>query len=181
MTMEATINVIAGLAAKGVIESYAIAGAVAALAYIEPTLTEDLDILVSVDAFTSRPSGLLTVGPVEQALEDMGYPRSGIGHLVEGWPVQFIPVADAIDEEALQQAIEIPVTGTLARCLRAEHVVTAALKVGRLKDLARIDAFLDQGAVDLEALKSVIQRHHLIEAWRKYCTKAERADPLGLI
>ena len=50
MTLNKTIQVIASLAANGVIQNYAVTGAVAALAYIEPTLTEDLDILISVAA-----------------------------------------------------------------------------------------------------------------------------------
>jgi hypothetical protein len=53
-----------------------------------------------------------------------------------------------------------------------------ALKAGRLKDLARIDAFLDQAAVDLTALKSVLMRFDLMPAWKGYCAKAGRRDDL---
>jgi hypothetical protein len=54
MSMRRTIEVITKLAEQGVIQQYAIAGAVAALNYIEPTLTEDLDILVSVADFEHK-------------------------------------------------------------------------------------------------------------------------------
>jgi hypothetical protein len=184
MTLRRTIEVVTKLAEKRVIGSYAIAGAVAAINYIQPMLTEDLDILMSIDGFEKRTSGLLLLVPVEKALADMGYAeRTNVGYKIEGWPVQFLPVASPLDEEALEQAIEIDVAESgeaplKARCLRAEHVVAVALKVGRLKDLARIQAFLEQDAVDLRCLKIVLERHNLMDAWREFCVKAPIKNPL---
>jgi hypothetical protein len=184
MSLRKTIEVVTKLAAAGAIGDYAIAGAVAALNYIQPTLTEDLDILVSIDGFGQRPSGLLLLGPIEAALAEMGYTeRTDLGYRVEGWPVQFLPVASALDEEALARAIEIDIadsgeTPIKARCLSAEHVVAVALKLGRLKDLARIQAFLEQKAVDLARLKVVLERHKLMDAWKAFCLKAAIKSPL---
>src|SRR6266545_4027269 len=102
MPLRRAIEVVTGLAAAGVIRQYAITGAVAALNYIQPTLTEDLDILVSVDGFENRGSGLILLTPIEAALAKLGYTeRSDVGIQVEGWPVQFLPVASALDEESL--------------------------------------------------------------------------------
>jgi hypothetical protein len=185
MALRKTIEVITRLAAEGAIKQYAIAGAVAALNYIEPTLTEDLDILISVGDFEERTSGLIVLAPIEKALARMGYSeRAGVGILVEGWPVQFLPVSSALDEEALLQATEVsfqqgaddPIR---ARILKAEHVVAIALKLGRLKDLARVDAFLDQKAVDLTALKGVLVRFDLMASWRGFCAKAGKPDLLA--
>jgi hypothetical protein len=187
MSLRATIEVITKLADQGVIKCYAITVAVAALNSIQPTLTEDLDILIAIADFENRASGLILLTPIERALEKMGYTeRSSVGHKVEGWPVQFLPASSALDEEALEQAVELDIddTGTppvRARCLRAEHVVATAAKVGCLKDLARIEAFLDQDAVDLAALKSVLERHNLLGAWRDFCAKAGKKDPLGIV
>jgi len=184
MTLRRTIEVVTKLAEMRVIGGYAIARAVAAINYIQPMLTEDLDILISIDGFEKHPSGLLLLGPIEKALADMGYTeRTNVGYLVEDWPVQFLPVASALDEEALEQAIEIDAAGEgeaplKARCLRAEHVVAVALKIGRLKDLARVQAFLEQSAVDLIRLKHVLERHNLTRAWKEFCLKAVIADPL---
>jgi hypothetical protein len=184
MSMRKTIEVITQLAAHGAIENYAIAGAVAALNYIEPTLTEDLDILVSIANFEKRQSGLILLTPIEQALAGMGYTeRTDVGFMIEGWPVQFLPVASLLDEEALENALEleIDITGDpplKARCLRPEHLVAIAIKVGRLKDLARVQAFLDSDAVDLAALKRVLERHNLMRQWLSFCTKAGIEDPL---
>jgi hypothetical protein len=184
MSMRKTIEIITRLATEGAIKNYAIAGAVAALNYIEPTLTEDLDILVSTANFEKHQSGLILLTPIERALASMGYTeRTDVGFMIEGWPVQFLPVASPLDEEALENAseIDIDVTGNpplKARCLRAEHLVAIAIKVGRLKDLARVQAFLEGDAVDLAALERVLQRHHLVAEWLSFCTKADIEDPL---
>ncbi len=65
------------------------------------------------------------------------------------------------------------------RVLRAEHIVATAVRLGRLKDLARVEAFLDQHVVDLAALKDVLVRFDLMAAWKAFCFKAARADILG--
>ncbi|HWA92060.1 MAG TPA: hypothetical protein VG889_18615 [Rhizomicrobium sp.] len=184
MSLQKAIGVVVELAKRQVIGNYAIAGAVAALNYIQPTLTEDIDFLISIDGFEKRASGLLLLGPIEKALAEMGYSeRTDLGYKIEGWPVQFLPVGSALDEDALESAIALNIAGPgepslEARCLTAEHVVATALKVGRLKDLARIQAFLDQKAVDLERLKIVLERHNLLDAWQSFCVRAGIADPL---
>lgn len=174
-----------GAADQGAIKQYAITGAVAALNYIQPTLTEDLDILVSLVDLEEHKSGLILLTPIESALANMGYTtRSDVGIWIEDWPVQFLPVASALDEEALIRAVDVELQGVggpfRARVLRAEHLVAAALTVGRLKDWARIEAFLDQGAVNLTALKAVLERFDLMPAWNAYCVKAGKRDLLGL-
>jgi hypothetical protein len=185
MTLRKTIEVVTTLATEGVITQYAITGAVAVSNYIQPTLTEALDILVSVGDFGRRQSGLLLVPPIETALAKLGYTeRHDVGILIEDWPVQFLPAASPLDEEAINQAEETEFQAAgespiRTRILRAEHVVATAVKVGRLKDLARVEAFLDQKAVDLDRLKAVLQRHDLMPAWKQFCLKAGKRDPLG--
>ena len=84
MTMRKTIAVIIRLAERRAIANYAIAGAVAALNYIQPFLTEDLDILISTDGFEKHRSGLLLLGPIEKALAEMGYTeRTDLGYEID--------------------------------------------------------------------------------------------------
>ena len=134
MSMRRTIAVIAELKEKGVIRDYAIAGAVAAVNYIEPFLTQDLDVLISVGNLKQRKSGLVPLTPIDDALAKMGYrERRDAGVMIEGWPVQFLPVASPLDEEALDEAVEVELAAAgeeplKARCLRAEHVVATAVK-----------------------------------------------------
>ena len=141
--------------------------------------------MVSVDGFEEHRSGLILLTPIEAALAKLGYAeRSDVGILIEGWPVQFLPAASALDEEALSQAGEVEFLvgegpAVRARILRAEHVVATALKLGRLKDLARVEAFLEQGAVDLAKLKAVLERHDLMPAWRIFLLKSGRPETLS--
>jgi hypothetical protein len=80
MGMKQTLDVINRIEAEGIIGRYAIAGAVAAYNYIEPTVTEDLDILVSFDAPAAfSQSGLITLSPILSWLKANGYcARTGI-------------------------------------------------------------------------------------------------------
>ena len=74
MGMKQTLEVINRMEADGIIDRYAIAGAVAAYNYVEPSVTDDLDILVSFDAIPGQPqSGLITLSPIFSYLKDMGY------------------------------------------------------------------------------------------------------------
>ena len=184
MSLRKTIEIVTKLADRGAIERYAIAGAVAALNYIEPTLTEDLDILISIAHFERHQSGPLLLTPIAKALADLGYSeRADVGFMIDEWPVQFLPVASELEEEALARAIELDIDMTgdpplKARVLRAEHIVAIAVKLGRLKDLARVQAFLDARPVDLAALKDVLERNDLATKWLNFCAKAGIENPL---
>ncbi|MGB8411972.1 MAG: hypothetical protein WCE23_04020 [Candidatus Binatus sp.] len=181
--LKTTLQVINGMVADGIIQKYAVAGAVAALNYIEPTVTDDLDILVSIDDFQSGASGLATLEPLTSYLRSRGYTefrKEGI--VIEGWPVQFLPVANDLDAEGLNQAVEVelelgsgsaPIKITM---LTAEHIVATALKVGRPKDRERILRFIDEKAVNLKVLRDVLNRHHLLEAWSKFCVQMGLPD-----
>jgi hypothetical protein len=69
MSMAETLSVLNKLVDDAVIDTYAIAGAVAAYYYIEPTLTEDLDVLIALDKTST--SGLLTLAPILSALRSI--------------------------------------------------------------------------------------------------------------
>jgi hypothetical protein len=187
MGMKETLDVINRMEADGVISRYAIAGAVAAYNYIEPTLTEDLDLLVSFDAGSNKPQpGLITLEPVLSYLKQHGYDQfRAEGIVVEGWPVQFLPLGNELDTEALEQSVETEIhipnssAAVRTRLLRAEHVVATALRVGRPKDFIRIAQFVESNAVDLRLLRGVLERHKLLDAWRSFCRRAGLTDPLA--
>jgi hypothetical protein len=183
MGMKQTLAVINAMAADGVIGRYAISGAIAAYNYVEAAVTDDLDILIAFNKATEqRQSGLVTLGPIYSYLKARGYDehrKEGI--VIEGWPVQFLPVASSLDEEALAQAEEIEIGfvegAVTTRILRPEHLVATALQVGRPKDFIRITQFLEENAVGLTALCEVLDRHRLTEMWRLFCSRIGIPDP----
>ena len=186
MGIKQTLDVINAMEADGIIERYAIAGAVAGYNYIEPAVTEDLDIIISFGAGSDeRRSGLMTLQPVFSYLASKGYSdfrKEGL--IVEGWPVQFLPLASDLESEALARAakVEISVEAGLvkARVLRPEHLAAIALQVGRPKDLIRITQFLEASAVDPEALRGVLDRHGLRPAWSAFCRRTGIPDPCAV-
>ena len=80
----------------GVIEQYAIGGAVAAIFYIEPINTNDLDIFFHV----KDPSAALDIlAPLYGYLNSLGYKGQGEAIDIEGWPVQFLPIFNPLLEK----------------------------------------------------------------------------------
>lgn len=146
--------------------NYAIGGAIGAVFYIEPFATQDVDV------FVMRPtesSGLVTRIPGWDYLKERGYTETrGEAIVVEDWPVQFIPVSDALEEEAYSNATVLDFEDEPVRVVLAEHLVALMLKTGRFKDLSRVQMFLSQEAVDPELLLDIIGRHGLEKQWADF-------------
>lgn len=179
-----TFKVLNRMAADGIVKRYAVAGAVAALNYLEPTLTHDVDILISVEEGQDQPKpALVSLEPIFSYLRKAGYSQFvGEGIVVEGWPIQFLPVANALDAEGLEQAMNIEIEteegALLVPTLRPEYLVATALRVGRPKDHVRIVQFLEEDAVDLKALRIVLERHKLMQEWSAFCSRTGIPNPL---
>jgi len=148
----------------GVIEQYAIGGAVAAIFYIEPINTNDLDIFFHVK---DPSAGLDILAPLYEYLSGLGYEGQREAIDIEGWPVQFLPVFNPLLEEAVERAKEVRFKRTKTRVMQAEHLVAIMLQTGRLKDQARIAQFMEHEVVDQERLADILTRHGLIEKWKK--------------
>ena len=162
--MKETFSIINQMVADGAIENYAVAGAIGAMFYIEPFSTEDLDV------FVLTPEDRLVIElPGWEYLRARGYTeirKEGI--VVEGWPVQFMPVNNPLEREAYLNAQDLAYDGISVRVVLPEHLVAIMLKVGRLKDLARVEMFLRQNEVDIEALEDVVRRHDLADKWAEF-------------
>ncbi len=146
--MKATLQVVNQMQADGVISSYAIGGAVGATFYLEPASTFDIDVFVALQNLPG--SSLISLDPVYRYLQSRGYLPEKECILIEGWLVQFLPPGDALDEEALAQAIQTDADGVPVRVMTAEHLTAIALKVGRPKDKIRVAQFMESGILDKE-------------------------------
>lgn len=162
--MEQTLRVINRMKEDGVIEDYAIGGAIAAIFYIEPFATADLDIFVAIQ---SEGIALDILNPIYRYLERQGYQPQNEMISIEGWTVQFLPVFNPLIEEAVKQANETVYNQTPIRVTRAEHLVAIMLNTGRPKDYARMTRFLEADVVDMEALMDILSRHGLDGKWRE--------------
>jgi hypothetical protein len=175
-----TFQVINRMVSDGVIRKYAVAGAIAALYYIEPTVTDDLDVLVPFDD-PKGPGGLDVLEPLFAYLRERGYSEfKKEGLVIEGWPVQFLPVVNDLDAEALNEATEADLEVANGKIkvsiLRPEHIVATALNLLRPKDRDRILRFVEENAVDLGRLRDVLKRHNLLGKWSEFCAKMGLPD-----
>ena len=160
--MRETLKVLNRMVRDGVIATYAIGGAVAAIYYVEPFDTADLDIFVQ---FKHEGSDLNILAPLYEYLTAHGYKARGEFVYIEGLPVQFLPVYNPLTEEAVAQAQAITYARIRTRVMRAEHLVAIMLATGRAKDYLRIAMFLEHGAVNMRALHVVLRRHGLADKW----------------
>lgn len=161
--MKETLKLINRMVKDGVIKNYAIAGAIAAIYYLEPFDTSDLDIFVQVE---TSGSDLMILSPIYEYLLKRGCQATGEFVDIEGLPVQFLPVFNSLTEEAVGKAQTIKYARLTTRVMRAEHLVAIMLDTGRLKDYLRISMFLTQGAVDMRSLNAVLKRHGLTKKWK---------------
>ena len=166
MNIRNTIAAINQMLADGIIEQYAIGGAVGATFYLEPVATLDVDIFVT---FRSEVGSMLAnPQPLFDYLKARGGRMEGEYVIVAGWPVQFLPAAGPLVEEALAEAVEKDVASTPARVFTAEHLAAVALQTGRSKDKARLLQFIETGALDPARFQAILSRHGLLEAWRRF-------------
>lgn len=70
--MERVIQVINRMQADGVIENYAIGGGIAAVYYLEPYQTDDIDIFIPVSAVAFGEAGLVSLEPIYSYLNSLG-------------------------------------------------------------------------------------------------------------
>lgn len=162
--MERTLAVLDAMQKAGVIEKYAIGGAMAAVFYMEPIPTYHLDVFVLLPG-PARP--IVSLGPVYDYLGSKGYQPSKEHVIIEGVPVQLIPAYNALVAEAVDQARTIPFGGLATRVVGPEHLIAIMLQTGRKKDLARIAQFLDEVRLDPSKLREVLARHGLEDAWKR--------------
>lgn len=172
--MKATLQIINQMQADGVIGQYAIGGAVGATFYLEPAATLDIDVFVSLQP--SPGSSFLSLTPIYDYLAARGFKSENEHIVIEGWPVQFLPPADALGEEALAQAIETEVEGIKVRVMSAEHLVAIALQTGRAKDFSRILQFVESGVLHTDKLDQILSRHGLLAKWEQFGQKFMRGD-----
>lgn len=166
--MEKAIVIINQLEQEKIIGRYAIGGAVAATRYIEPIQTYDLDIFVALPASSS---GLLSITPIYNYLTERGYQPKGETIMIEGWAVQFLPVYNALTEEALEKAVDVDFGLTPTRIFSAAYLAAIMLETGRPKDHARLTQFFESEVVNRKVLEDIIKRHGLESKWNNFRQK----------
>lgn len=166
MSIKEVIAVINGMQAAGVIDRYAIGGAVGATFYLEPVSTLDVDVFVT---FSTAPGSLfISLQPICDYLKTKGCTVEGEHIIVADWPVQFLPASGPLVEEALAEASSEDLEGIPAQVFTPEHLAAIALHTGRAKDKARLLQFIEAGALNAKRFHDLIERHGLVPAWQRF-------------
>lgn len=148
----------------GVIQNYALFGAMAQMRYTEPVATLDADVLIAVAA----PERMDVLAEVYEFCTRRGFRSEGESIQIGAWPVQFVPVFSQLTQEAMEQADTADFEGIPLRVVRADYLTVIALSVGRAKDYARILALLESDSVTREQIARIAARHGLSEAWDRF-------------
>lgn len=157
--MEKTLRVVNTLKKIKLVEDYAVAGGIAAMFYIEPILTYDLDIFVILTR-EKKKSRVIDLTPVYDYLKKRKYKWKGEHIVIEGVPVQFIPV-DELEEEAVRNAKMITYKGVRTRIVTPEYLVAILLRAGRKKDIMKVEKLFIQAKVKMAAVKKIVRAHGL--------------------
>jgi hypothetical protein len=160
--LDKALKVIQELAKSGLIRAYAIGGGIAATYYIEPILTYDLDIF-----FIPITEGLDILSPIYKELKRRGYSLDKELVIIEGIPVQFIPVYNDLVKEAVETAVESMYKKVRARILRPEFLVAITLQTNRPKDRERAVQILSQAKLDSRLLRGLLKKYGLGDRYRK--------------
>lgn len=165
--MEATLKVLNELVESGVVERYAIGGAVGAIFWVEPFDTIDLDIFVLL------PDRVPPLDPLREVVDHLalrGYGFEGPFALIEGVPVQFLPADEptGLQREALEHAVVVDAQGpdnVSTSVLTPEYLIALALQVHRSKDYERVNRLLTEAAPNLERVADLVSRYALGPFW----------------
>jgi len=88
--MEAAIPLLNEMVTRGLLDSYAIGGAMASLFYAEPVATFDLDVFVLLPTAHSDRT-IVTLEPQIAFLREHGAVQEGEHVVIQGLPVQILP------------------------------------------------------------------------------------------
>jgi hypothetical protein len=160
-----TLNVLNEFEKEGHYERYAIGGAMGATFYIEPQLTDYLDIFVILP---QASGGLITLSPLYDALRAKGYKEEDEFIIIEGIPVQFLPAYKPLVEEALREAIEVFYEDVKTRVFSVEHLIAICLDTNRHKDRERVRIFMEQAQIDKDYLEKIISRYGMEQLWNQW-------------
>jgi hypothetical protein len=148
------------LKARGLIQEYAIFGAVAQAFWDEAIPTFDLDVLVLLGG----PQGLLVdLGPLYAWAEEKGYPAIDEHIIIGEIPVQFVPTPHALHEEAVQTAATLSLDGLPIRVVRPEYLIATWLQppANSSARKERAAKMRDSGQIDPALLEEVLGRFGL--------------------
>ena len=143
---------------EGVIEDYAVAGAMAMVFWTEPVPTYDLDVLVFLPA---AHGPITTLGPIYEWAARRGYPSQDEHVVIEGLPTQFIPSPGTLADEAISTARSLEYEGVPVRVVAPEYLVALYLlpEARTAKRQERAAMLVESPGLNRARLDEILNRH----------------------
>lgn len=142
---------------EGVLNDYAVGGAIATIYYTEAFATKDIDIFF----IPPQKDEIIILTPFYDFLLKKGYKTYKEYIMIGDIPIQFIPAATELEKEAVQKAISVRYKNIGIKVLRPEYLVAIFLKVFRPKDREKIIKLLEQAKINKTLLEAILERHNL--------------------
>jgi len=156
--MKKTLLIINQMQEQRLFEKYAIGGGIATLFYIEPIVTFDLDIFIILP---ENQKLLVSLSPIYNWLKEKGYEALNEQVIIEGIPVQFIPVYNELVKDAVLNAVEKKYEHTTTYVLQPEYLLAIMLQTNRPKDRDRILKLIADAEVSTKLLDQILNKHNL--------------------
>ena len=160
------VETIRDMKAAGIIKSFAIGGAFAAILHNEPVSTVDLDIFFLLSKEESSP--ILSLSEIYDYARANGFTFDHEFINIYGWLVQFVEASrNGLWREAISSAESITISGAEVPVIRREYLVAMWLFSGRAKDFQKIALFKESGTLDSAVLFTILDKYDLRVKWEK--------------
>jgi hypothetical protein len=114
---------------------------------------------------------VVSLSPLYEWLKGKGYRLQKEQVIIEGIPVQFIPVYNELVKEGVLHAVERIYGSIKTFVLRPEYLIAIMLQASRPKDIERLLRFFEEAEVSDEKLDSVLSKHNLKETYNNFRKK----------
>lgn len=167
--MERAFKVINEMYKKGILNDYAIGGAVATLYYTEPFDTYDIDIFFTP---LEKEKIILLTPLYDFLLKKKGYKTYKEYIMIGDTPIQFLPATSSLEKEAVENAKKVEYEKDIVlKILKPEYLIAIFLSVFRDKDKFKIMKLIEQAKIDKKLLQDILKRYNLKEKFEKFREK----------
>jgi hypothetical protein len=117
---------------------------------------------------------VIHLGSIYECLKNAGYKMKGQYFIIDGIPVDFIPVYNDLSLAALANSVEKIYSKIPVKVFRPEYLLALALETGRPQDLRKIDLLLNESDLDKKLLNNILKRYGLSARWENYVKKYKK-------
>jgi hypothetical protein len=155
-------RVLNDMKSNGIIEDYAVGGAMAVLFYAEPNRTYDLDVFVLLP---QSDQTIVMLTPVYTWLQERGFESRAEHVIIHGVPVRLIPAYNDLVEAAITEARVLDYDDVGVRATPPEHLIAIALQTGGGKRRERAFQLLETVDIDRDTLDDLLTRYGIESPW----------------